>query len=243
MLPSYSLLALGLVSASNAAAVRRSLAADDVIVLGVDGSTQVMKATEFAALEARAAAPAAPEDLFSTSSAPMSPADESALSRRCAYTREVQVLSDTEFLNWDVAMSPIISSVGGKGSVTVTAGSEISNTISVGASVSLASLDQIFGMSLSVETSETWSSSYEQSLTFEVPEGEHGLIVSQPYVRRIQGNVWQGCADNLQKIPFMSDSYTDRKFGDNLNWVAGLIRLCNSTSYPIPYCIGDGFHK
>ncbi|KAH7353535.1 hypothetical protein B0T11DRAFT_356714 [Plectosphaerella cucumerina] len=234
MLPSYTLLALGLASVSSAAVTKR-LASDDILVLGVDGTTQVMKASDFAALEARAAAPA-PIDL---SSFPAEP----AVDRRCAWTREVQVLSDRQFLNWDVAMSPVISSVGGKGSVTVTSGSEISNSISVGSSVSVGSLDQIFGMSLSIEASQSWSSSYEQSLTFEVPEGHHGLIVSQPYVRRVEGNVWSGCVDNLEKTPFMCDSYTDRTYGTDLKWVAGIIRLCSSTTYPIPYCIGEGSHE
>ena len=236
MLPSYTLLALGLASASHAAAVRRSLAADEVVVLGVDGSTQIMQAAEFDALEARAAAPA-PVNLSSITS------ETSTLDRRCDWTREVQVLSDAQFLNWDVAMSPIVSSVGGKGSVTVSSGSSISNSVSVGSSVSVSSLDQIFGLSLSVEISQSWSSSYEQSLTFEVPEGHHGLIVSQPYVRRVEGQVWQGCVDDLKKTPFTCDSYTDRKFGESLNWVAGLIRLCSNTEYPIPYCIGEGSHS
>ncbi|KAH6664801.1 hypothetical protein F5X68DRAFT_143917 [Plectosphaerella plurivora] len=234
MLPSYTLLALGLASVSSAAIVKR-LSSDDILVLGVDGSTQVMKANEFAALEARAAAPS-PADFSSLPGEP-------AIDRRCAWTREVQVLSDTQFLNWDVAMSPVISSVGGKGTVTVTSGSEISNSISVGSSVSVGTLDQIFGMSLSIEASQSWTSSYEQSLTFEVPEGHHGLIVSQPYVRRVEGNVWSGCVDNLEKTPFSSDSYTDRTYGTDLKWVAGIIRLCSSTTYPIPYCVGEGSHQ
>lgn len=234
MIPSNGLLILGLVSVSNAAVIKRTLAADDVVVLGIDGTTRVLKDSEFAALEARATLPGPLDSVNLTTTS-------NTIERRCHKTKEVQVLSDEEFLNWDVALSPVISSVGGTGSVTVSSGSSISNSISVGSSFS-TSLDEIFGMSLSIEVSQSWSSSYEQSLSFEVPADHHGLIVSQPYVRRVQGNVWSGCPDSLEKTPFTSDSYTDRTYGTNLQWVAGLIRLCSSKTFPVPYCNGEGTH-
>ena len=77
---------------------------------------------------------------------------------------------------------------------------------------------------------------------YTVPEGQFGRIVSQPLTRRVQGYVYSGCTDSPSKETFMSDTYTSQSYG-NLEWVQGVIRLCNSTTYPIPFCIGDGVHE
>ncbi|KAM5341485.1 hypothetical protein ACJ41O_014516 [Fusarium nematophilum] len=237
MIPSTALAILSLLSATQAATTKTILSPDDVIVLAHDGSSRVMKAAEFEALEAKQPAPAAP--VSETTSVP---AARSIRRRGCEKSTEIQVISDEEFLNWDVAISPVLSSTGGKGTVSVSSGYSISNSISVGSSLSVGSIDQILGVSLSVEYSESWSSSQEQSLTFEVPDGKHGVIVSQPYVRRVQGFVLDGCTDNPEKTAFTCDSYEDQAYG-NLSWVKGLIKLCSSETYPIPYCIGEGVHK
>ncbi|KAK7421435.1 hypothetical protein QQX98_002133 [Neonectria punicea] len=234
MIPSVALAVCGLISLSNAAATPGPLSADDVIILASDGSSQIMKATDFDRLEARRAAPKAPITQNIT--------DQALRRRACEKSTELQVLSDEEFLNWDIAISPVISSVGGKGTVTVSSGYEISNSVSVGTSFSISAAEQILGLSLSVEVSESWSTSQEQSLTFEVPDGHHGVIVSQPYVRRVQGNILDGCTDSWEKTSYTCDSYESQAYG-NLNWVKGLIRLCSSKTYPIPYCIGEGSHK
>ncbi|KAJ4328406.1 hypothetical protein N0V84_001089 [Fusarium piperis] len=235
MLPSVALTLLGLLSASNAAVTKRSLSPDDVIVLANDGTSQVMKVAEFEALENRPAAPVA--------LAPAPVKGSSKLRRRgCEKSSEVQVTSDKEFLNWDIAISPVISSTGGSASVTVSSGYSLSNSLTIGTSLSLSALKGILGLSLSVDYSESWSTSQDQSLSFEVPAGQHGVIVSQPYVRRVEGNYLDGCTDDWKKTGFVSDTYESQSYG-NLQWVKGLIRLCNSTEYPIPYCIGEGSHK
>ncbi|KXH38347.1 hypothetical protein CSIM01_09692 [Colletotrichum simmondsii] len=72
--------------------------------------------------------------------------------------------------------------------------------------------------------------------------GDYGLVVSQPNVRRVTGNIFSGCTDSPTVDAFTSDSYSDQSYG-NLAWVKGVIRLCNSTTYPVPYCIGQGEHK
>ncbi|KAH7139767.1 hypothetical protein B0J13DRAFT_505054 [Dactylonectria estremocensis] len=234
MIPSVALATFGLISISSAATIPRTLSSDDIIVLGKDGTSQIMKAAEFHALETRRAAPEAPR-IWNVS-------DQVLHRRGCEKSTEVQILSDEEFLNWDIAISPVLSSVGGKGTVTVSSGYEVSNSVSVSSTFSISAAEQILGLSLSIEVSESWSSSQEQSLTFEVPDGKHGVIVSQPYVRRVQGNVLDGCTDSWDKSTFTSDSYESQTYG-NLNWVKGLIRLCSSETYPIPYCIGEGSHK
>ncbi|KAF4947566.1 hypothetical protein FSARC_13937 [Fusarium sarcochroum] len=232
MIPSTLLALLSIASVSQAAATKKILSSDDVIVLKTDGTSQVMKATDLHALET---APA-----ISTSKA----TSKRGLQRRgCQKSTEVQVLSDKEFLNWDVAMSPVISSLGGsKGTVSVSSGYSIGNSLSVGTSFDVTLIKDILGVGLSVDYSQSWSSDQSQSLSFEVPEGHHGIIVSQPYVRRVEGRVLDGCTDNPDKTEFVSDSYESQSYG-NLEWVRGVIRLCSSETYPIPFCNGEGSHK
>ncbi|RGP79289.1 hypothetical protein FLONG3_2593 [Fusarium longipes] len=230
MIPSTILTLLSIASVTQAAAAPKILAPDDIIVLKTDGTSQIMKAAELEALETAPAIKTATPD-------------KNAIQRRdCKSSTEIQVLSDKEFVNWDVAMSPVISSLGGsKATVSVTNGYTIGNSVKVGASVSIPVIKDILTASMSVDYTETWSSSQQQSLSFTVPEGQHGIIVSQPYVRRIQGNVIDGCTGEA-KEEFVSDSYESQTYGD-LQWVKGIIRLCSSETYPIPFCNGEGEHK
>lgn len=229
MLAHSLFIGLGLLCAATAAPAPGQLSPDDVIVLKNDGTSQIMKASEFDALDSAKPAPA------SNGTAPL-------MARRgCEESTEVQVTSDEEFLNWDVALSPVLSSVGGQGTVSVTSGYSISNSVSVTATVSLSGIEKILGLSLSVQYSQSWTSSESQTLSFAVPDGKHGVIVSQPYVRRVQGNILEGCTDDWKKTPFVSDTYTSQSYG-NLQWVKGVIRLCSSDTYPIPFCNGEGKH-
>ncbi|EKJ77357.1 hypothetical protein NXS19_010728 [Fusarium pseudograminearum] len=231
MIPATILALLSIASVSQAAAAPKILSSDDIIVLKTDGTSQVMKAADLEALET---APAVKNIAGS--------AKKDIQRRDCEDSTEIQVLSDKEFVNWDVAMSPVISSLGGsKATVSVTNGYTITNSLSVGAGFSIPLIKDILTASLSIDYSETWSSSQTQSLSFTVPEGHHGIIVSQPYVRRIEGNVIDGCKGDA-KEGFVSDSYESQAYG-NLQWVKGIIRLCSSETYPIPYCNGEGEHK
>ena len=74
-----------------------------------------------------------------------------------------------------------------------------------------------------------------------MPTGNYGIVVSEPWTRRIEGFVLAGGTDHPENVSFRSDSYTDKNYGD-LAWVDGVIRLCMSPQYPVPYCIGDGRH-
>lgn len=76
---------------------------------------------------------------------------------------------------------------------------------------------------------------------FSVPAGQWGVVVSNPYTRRLSGNVVSGCTDSPTTEEFSSDSYTSQSYGD-LSWVTGPIRICNSSTYPVPYCVGTGTH-
>ncbi|KAL0930191.1 uncharacterized protein CTRU02_215011 [Colletotrichum truncatum] len=234
---SHALVAvLGMTAAVVAAPPRpRTLAADDVIILRTDGTSQIMKAADYDALETASAAPA-PLGSHNLTSTP------GIFRRGCAKSTEVQVTSDEEFLNWDVAISPVLSSKGNtQATVSVSTGYEIGNSLSIGHEISIGG-DSVISASLNLDLDMSWSTSLESSLDFEVPDGKFGVIVSQPYVRRVQGNVLTGCTDSPTKASFMADSYESQAYG-NLAWVKGVIRLCSSDTYPIPFCIGEGQHK
>ncbi|WYZ42145.1 hypothetical protein EsH8_V_001040 [Colletotrichum jinshuiense] len=227
---------LGLAAAVVAAPPRpRMLAADDVILLNHDGTSQIMKAADYDALEAAAPAPASIASFNATSTPGL-------LRRGCAQSTEVQVTADDQFLNWDVAISPIVSSLGdSQATVGVSTGFEIGNSLTIGSEISVGG-DAIIGMSLSMDLDISWSTSLEHSLDYEVPANMYGVIVSQPYVRRVQGNLLTGCTDSPTKTYFMADTYESQGYG-GLSWVKGVIRLCSSETYPIPFCNGQGEHK
>jgi len=101
---------------------------------------------------------------------------------------------------------------------------------------------EILTLSLSITTTTTWTTTDSETFTFWVPPGAHGLVVSQPYVRRVTGNLVTGCTDSPSYEPFTSDSYSSQTY-NSMSWVKGPIILCNSTQYPVPFCNGQGVHK
>ncbi|KAI0897404.1 hypothetical protein F4806DRAFT_399530 [Annulohypoxylon nitens] len=230
---------LAVVGAASAAPRPQSLNYDDVVILAEDGSYSVVKEAEYANIMARSnLQPASAPEL-----AARAPSSASKNQRRCGNSDEVQVTSDTKFLNWDVAMSPVVSAQGGGASVTLSSGYSLANTMSVTATEGVT-IESILSVSLAVSYSETWTSTETQAFAYTVPDGQFGVVVSQPLVRRVEGNFLSGCVDAPdKKVPFTSDTYTSQTYSGNLNWVQGVIRLCNSTTYPIPYCIGEGSHS
>lgn len=119
---------LSLLGAAQALAPPKILSPDDVIVPNDDGSYSVMKDYEYGIEKSKR------EMLNKRAkhSPPTSRADVGALERRCDDTTEVQVLTDTNFNNWDVAMSPVISNTGSANAIiAVTKGYSISNGITV----------------------------------------------------------------------------------------------------------------
>lgn len=211
------------------------ISSDQVLIIKSDGSYEIMNGTE-----------------YDSGLSPAPPMEEEFHARRsinfnkrgCEKSTEVQVLRDETFLNWDVPMSPVLHNAGGEGAsarVTIGRGYSLSNSVSVSVQSSL-NIQDILGLSLSVSYSKTWTTTQEQSFSFTIPNGQYGIIVSQPKVRRRQGNILSGCTDNWDKTKFMSDEYKSQSFG-NLEWVEGVIRLCSSTQYPVPFCIGDGTHS
>ncbi|KAH6975670.1 hypothetical protein EDB80DRAFT_594739 [Ilyonectria destructans] len=231
MLFPSALAILGLVYAAAAAPSSQVLGVDDIIVIANDGSRQVMKTAAFNALNNAASAPAERDMLPVT--------EGHALHRRCDESTEVQVLSDTEFLDWDIAISPVASSAEGEVRITVASGYSVANSLAAGVT---AGISDILTYSLSLTYTETWTTTQDQSQIFLLEEGLYGVVVSQPYVRRVTGYVYSGCTDEPEKNEFTSNTYTSASYG-NLAWVKGIIRLCANETYPIPYCNGQGEHN
>jgi hypothetical protein len=166
--------------------------------------------------------------------------DQRATNKRlqaCDQSIEIQVTSDDTFVYWDVAISPVVSAAGGGFTVSVEAGYSLSNSVGVTNGVS-AGVEGFLSSSLLIDFSETRTTTQASSLVYDVLEGQFGVVVSQPRIRRVQGNLLTGCPNSPTAEPFSSSQYFSQQFG-GLSWVEGTIRLCNSTEYPIPYCIGS----
>ncbi|RYO76380.1 hypothetical protein DL766_008221 [Monosporascus sp. MC13-8B] len=214
---------------------------DDIIIVGADQSVHIMKDYEYDQLDS--ATKSATSHATMPESGVVAARDvlRQSRPRGCEESDEIQLLSDETFLNWDVAVSPVVSAAGGTTSVSLTKGHSISNSLSVGVGASLGIVESILSLSFSVDYSQSWTTQSTQSFTFAVPAGQFGVVVTQAKTRRRTGNYLSGCTDNWKKTSFVSDTYTSQSYG-NMEWVQGVIRLCNSTTYPVPYCIGTGSH-
>lgn len=229
---------VALFSLSHTKPTAKPLQYDDVIVAGRDGSIVVMKDYEYELQEARETLHRRKADLVH-----IPPRKEAHTNqRRCDESIEYQVLSDTNFNDWDVAMSPVIGNIGSTGaSVAVTKGYSVANSAYGNNAISRSFLEKLLGVDMPGKGTWTWTTSDEQKFTFQVPQGQYGLVVSNPYVRRVTGNYISGCVDSPSYEPWQTTTYSTQEY-TNMQWVKGPIRLCNSTSYPVPYCIGSGTH-
>lgn len=234
---------------------------DDVLLFARDGSVHVMKNFDYQLLEAKAALHHRKAQQQQQS---QSQPDQqlSAVNKRCDESTEYQVLTDTMFTDWDVAMSPVLGATGStNASIAVTKGYTLANSFYVSAlvshlsyvsptnrifrqkgnnAVSRALLDALLGTDLDAGTT-TWTTSDDQTFTFAVPPGQYGLVVSNPYARRVAGNMLSGCTDAPDVEAWSSTTYTSQSY-TGMEWVSGPITMCNSSVYPVPYCIGEGSH-
>ncbi|KAK1982982.1 hypothetical protein LZ30DRAFT_589401 [Colletotrichum cereale] len=217
----------------------RILAPDDVVLLNHDGSSQIMKAADYEALETAAAAPApvsAPAPLHNVTSAP------AIVRRDCDKSEEVQVMSNETFIDWDVAISPLVSSAGQTMAyVSISEGYKLTDHVRIGGRITLGG-PKVIRVSLRKKLDMSWSTTQTNRFRYGLPPNMYGIVVSQPYVRRIQGNLLSGCPDSPASTPFEANTYESQSYG-NLAWVKGVIRLCSNETYPIPYCIGEGQHR
>ncbi|KAK2040726.1 hypothetical protein LZ31DRAFT_603638 [Colletotrichum somersetense] len=211
----------------------RILAADDVIILNHDGTSQIMKSADYEALETAAAR--APAPLINITSTP------GIVRRHCNQSNEVQVLSDESFLDSDVAISPLVSSAGGDAIVSIEDGFQLSEHLKFHGQITLGG-PKVVSVSLNKKFDRTWTTTQTNTFRYTLPPNMYGVVVSQPWVRRVQGVLLSGCTDNPTKTPFEAKTYESESYG-SLSWVKGVIRMCSSETYPVPYCNGDGHHE
>lgn len=236
----------GLASATPAKQEPRILQYDDVILPRADGGYDIMKKWEWSHIERRmekAAREQAMENKRAALAGDTIPpwANLDVGKRDCEESREVQILTDTNFTDTDIPMSPVIGGQGGQATVAVTKGYSVANSLTVGISEEITFVKDLFSASMKIDYGTTWTSTDSQTFTYWVNPGEYGVVVSNPFTRRITGNVLSGCSDSPTTSTFTADSRSSQTYGD-LSWVRGPIYLCNSTTYPVPYCVGDGTH-
>jgi hypothetical protein len=119
---------LSLLGAAQALATPKILSFDDVIVPNEDGTSySVMKDYEYGIQESK-------REMINKRAKHNPPSVPSAggVEKRCYESSEVQVMTDSNFNNWDVAMSPVIANTGSNMAiVSVSKGYEVGNTVSV----------------------------------------------------------------------------------------------------------------
>ena len=142
------------------------------------------------------------------------------------------------FLGWDVQMSAVVK--GAPTTIYVTSGYEISNSVSVGVSATFTLVKDFLESSMSIDYSQSWTSSQAQQFEAEVPAGKYGAFVSNPWTNRESGNVFTGVIGSEGQLSYYhADSFNSKSF-NSLAWVDGAIALCTGDSFPLKRCLGDG---
>lgn len=135
-------------------------------------------------------------------------------------------------------MSSVVK--GAPTTISVSSGYSISNSISVGTSTSFTLVKDFLESSLSIDYSRSWSSSQSQEFTAEVPSGQYGAFVSNPWTNRQSGKVFEGVIGSEGTLTeYQADSFDNKAFGD-LSWVDGVISLCVGDAIPLRRCLGEG---
>ena len=224
---------------SAAALKPRLLSADEVIVYSNTGRVEVMKKADYIALSAL---PSRPVDFVQTNGTLFNSTETAPASKNKRCTSKSVVYQDPAqyFQNWDVPMSSVVSAKNSPATVAVTAGYEISNSLSVSAGADFSIVKDILSVSYSVDYSQSWTSTYSAQYTFEIPVGKYGAVVSNPTTTRRSGKVYKGClGEQHLSSTFSGDSYSSRAFG-GMSWVDGVISLCTGDNFPLMRCIGEG---
>lgn len=229
-------------SLASAAAIQpRTLTENDIVVWGANGRVEVMSKTSYALLTSNFNLTSPPPtSINATTPTSNYTLSSRTVSSRCSKETIFTLDTPTTFLNWDVPMSSVLKGNGDNTLVAVTAGYTISNSISVGESTALTPIKDFLTITLSIDYTESWSSTRSDSYTFKIPDGKYGAVVSNPKTTRNSGRVDIGCvAEATETTYFMADSYSSKAYG-GLSWVEGIITLCTGDTYPLPMCVGDG---
>ncbi|TDZ25960.1 hypothetical protein Cob_v000028 [Colletotrichum orbiculare MAFF 240422] len=212
------------------------LAPDDVIIYGVNGEHKIIKEAEFQNLTAAGILTYGGDDPLESRAAP--------IARRACNGRESSeftVTSKADFLDWDVQISPVVGAQQAAVTISVSKGYTLTNTITVSAGISGAYSG--IGLSVGVDVSKAWATTDTTTFLYQIPVGQYGVIVSQPWTHRVYGDVYTACDEtNWTKAgTFMASSHTSQSYG-SFDWVTGVFRLCANEAYPVPFCNGNGFH-
>ncbi|GKT50790.1 uncharacterized protein ColSpa_10971 [Colletotrichum spaethianum] len=212
---------------------------DDVILYGVNGQYKVIKDAEFQTLTSAGVLTYGGNDKVETRHL----LDSSALvkARDCdGSNAEFEITSTADFLDWDVQISPVIGAQQAPVTIAVARGYSLANSVTVGGTAGISA--EGISIGLKIDYQQTWTTTDTTTITYTVPTGQYGVIISQPWTHRIYGNVYTSCStDPGAKSTFMGSSHTSQTYG-SMDWVTGVFRLCASKNYPIPYCNGQGSH-
>ncbi|KAE9978093.1 hypothetical protein BLS_000869 [Venturia inaequalis] len=145
------------------------------------------------------------------------------------------------FLQWDVPMSRVIHAAAATSTVLLTDGFQLSDSLAIAQSVAIEWIPEFLTATTTVTWTRTWTTTTTLGYTFPVPQGQWGVVVSNPQTERHYGEMWEGCIGHMKLVStYSGDSYKDHSYG-GLSWVEGTITACTATKYPIPRCVGTGF--
>ncbi|KAH8704655.1 hypothetical protein GQ44DRAFT_716399 [Phaeosphaeriaceae sp. PMI808] len=236
------LLASG-VSLISAAPAPVQVGVDDVILYG-NGKFTLMKREDFAALEeARNSATAPPKPSHLDESLTTFTGNETNVATAQPLTKRAEQvlivpLPASRFLGWDVQMSAVVK--GAPTTISVSSGYSITNGISVNVGSSLTLIKDFLSVSMSVDYSQSWTSTQSQLFSAPVPADKFGAFVSNPWTNRASGNIWRGTIGGDGSLEhYQADSFESKSF-DSMNWVDGVISLCVGDTFPLKRCLGEG---
>lgn len=227
----------------------RMLKADDVLAYGADGKVEVFEGPYYKALMANVTKGPSLEHYnkmsIKRSIGPfenLTPTKVSAeLEKRGCKSQTVIWDKSINFLQWDVPMSRVIHAVAAQSTVIATEGFSIANGFSIAQALDITFVKDFLKTTTTFTYTETWTSSYTAGYSFPLPAGFWGVVVSNPKTLRHYGEVYKGCVGGMSKSStYQADSYYSASF-DKLAWVVGSITLCQSDSYPVKRCLGEGY--
>ncbi|GKT41495.1 uncharacterized protein ColSpa_01676 [Colletotrichum spaethianum] len=216
-----------------------NLSHDDVILFGVNGQYKIVKDAEFHNLTSTGALTYGGNDKVDARdiSEPLAALE----TRDCpGLNSEFTVTSTANFLDWDIQMSAVWGAQQAPVTIAVAHGHSVANQVSFGGDIGFPI--KAISLGLNIDYTKTWTTTDTTTITYTVPQGYYGTVISQPWTHRVYGNVYTSCTtDNWQKTTFMASSHTSQNYG-GMEWVTGVLRLCASKDYPVPYCEGSGYH-
>ncbi|POS82188.1 hypothetical protein EPUL_006689, partial [Erysiphe pulchra] len=184
--------------------IQREITAEDLIVTGHDGRIEIVSRKEYMAHVPIATAAQYYNNLTTMEDKESSPAIEKRCQRRTVFT-----MNPVEtFLNWDVAMSPVVlAPPNNTASVSIDKGYFLGDKLSVSMGTGLGIVKKFLTTTLSIKYDKSWMTDSSIKYSFKIPPGKFGAIVSNPLTTRHSGLVDVGCIGNSERIKFSGDSY------------------------------------